>query len=153
MKRSDLKKMLKPIVQECIRESLYDSGLLSSIISEVIQGVNAGQGVIKESQAPVRATPKVVERDNSANLRAKEKKAQIHRAKKNLLDSIGKDAYNGVDLFEGTTPLRSAGSPSATPSSTGPMSGIDPGDPGVNIDALTESLGNTWKKLAAGGKK
>ena len=29
MKREDLKKMLKPLVQECVREALYEGGLLS----------------------------------------------------------------------------------------------------------------------------
>ena len=30
----------------------------------------------------------------------------------------------------------------------GPMSGIAPNDPGVDISALTGIMGNTWKKLA-----
>ena len=152
MKRSELKKMLKPIVKECIQEALYDSGLLSSIIAEVVQGVSAGQRVMTEAKAQVQQAAPTRPRPAPDN-RAKERQAQIRKAKKNLLDSIGKDAYNGVDLFEGTTPLKSGGTPSATPTTGGPMSGIDPSDPGVNIDSLTESLGGVWKKLAQQGNK
>tara|TARA_R100000152_G_C6713129_1_gene140392 strand:+ start:105 stop:557 length:453 start_codon:yes stop_codon:yes gene_type:complete len=150
MKRSELKKMLKPIVKECIQEALYDSGLLSSIIAEVVQGVSAGQKVMTEAQAPVQqAAPPTPKPDN----RAREKQAQLRKTKKNLLDSIGKEAYNGVDLFEGTTPLKSGGSPSAATPSQGPFSGVDPSDPGVDIGSLTESLGGVWKKLAQGNKR
>ena len=150
-----MKKTLKPIIEECIRESLYESGLLSSIISEVVQGVIGGQSVITESQSrPPKHEARNPDPDNrQARQRAEAKMAEINRTKKNLLDSIGKDAYNGVDLFEGTTPLRSGGSPSAGPTSQGPFSGVDPSDPGVNIDSLTENLGGVWKKLAQGGKK
>ena len=151
MKKAELKKALKPIVEECIREALYESGLLSSIISEVVQGVMDGQKVITETQTtpqPVREPVKVNESE-----RAEAKRAQLSRVKKNLLDSIGADAYNGVDLFEGTTPLKSGGTPSAGATTQGPFSGVDPSDPGVNIDSLTESLGGVWKKLAQGGNK
>ena len=73
--------------------------------------------------------------------------------KKKLLESIGKEAYNGVDLFEGTTPLKRGGNPSSGGASQGPFQGVDPSDPGVDIGSLTESLGGVWKKLAKGGKK
>lgn len=155
MKKSDLKKTLKPIIEECVRETLYESGLLSSIISEVVQGVMSGQEVLRENSEPQprssvqsKEAQQVVE-----NKRTAEKKSQLKNQKKKLLDSIGKQAYNGVDLFEGTTPLKSGGKPSAGAPTQGPFSGVDPADPGVNIDKLTESLGGVWKKLAEGGKK
>ena len=150
MKKSELKSILKPIVKECIQETLYESGLLSSIIAEVMQGVTASQTVISESK-PAGA-PKAASRQQIDN-RAAEKKAHLSRTKKNLLDSIGREAYNGVDLFEGTTPLKSGGTPQASPSAGGPMSGIDPSDPGVDISGLTGVLGGVWKKLAEGNKK
>ena len=155
MRKSELKKMLKPIVEECIRETLYESGLLSSIISEVVQGVTAGQRLIREQQPqqPVAESRQRQEPVVDQRRVEREKKAELRKTKKNLLDSIGKEAYNGIDLFEGTTPLRNGGNPSGGASSQGPFNGVDPGDPGVNIDSLTESLGGVWKKLAEGGKK
>ena len=157
MKKEELKKMLKPIVKECIKESLYESGLLSSIIAEVVQGVVTGnQAVITETKAPERApAPARMRTNENKNSRqaAKRKQAELRQTKKSLLDSIGKEAYNGVDLFEGTTPLKRGGSPSGGAASQGPFQGVDPSDPGVNIDSLTEQLGGVWKKLAEGGKK
>jgi len=58
-----------------------------------------------------------------------------------MLDAIGKDAFNGVDLFEGTTPA-----PAQTEQGKGALSGVDPRDPGVDISSFA-SIG-TWKKLA-----
>ena len=154
MKKSDLKKTLKPIIEECVRETLYESGLLSTIISEVVQGVMTGQEVLRETKRPEPKTSvKKPEPETTEHARTKAKLEQLQNQKKKLLESIGADAYNGVDLFEGTTPLKSGGKPSASPQSQGPFSGVDPSDPGVDIGSLTESLGGVWKKLAQGGKK
>ena len=153
MNKSDLKKTLKPIIEECVRETLYESGLLSSIISEVVQGVMSGQQVLQEKTQPAQRKSVAPKTDSSKQLAAEQKRTQLKQQKKKLLDSIGQGAYNGVDLFEGTTPLKSGGTPSAGPSSQGPFSGVDPSDPGVNIDSLTDQLGGVWKKLAEGRKK
>ena len=40
MKKSDLRRLLKPLVKECVRETLLDEGLLSTIVSEVVRGVS-----------------------------------------------------------------------------------------------------------------
>ena len=63
-----------------------------------------------------------------------------------MLDAIGKSAYNGVDLFEGTNPISRAGSPSSAGGASGPLSSVDPGDPGVDISALF-GASTAWKKL------
>ena len=39
MKRSELKKLIKPLVKECVQETLLNEGLLSNIVSEVAQGM------------------------------------------------------------------------------------------------------------------
>ena len=152
MKKSELKSILKPLVKECIQETLYESGLLSSIIAEVLQGVQGSQAIISENR-PV-ATRQQSQPELAENNKASEqKRTQLRETKKNLLDSIGREAYNGVDLFEGTTPLSRGGSPTSSPAASGPMSGIDPSDPGVDISGLTGALGGVWKKLAEGRKK
>ena len=40
MKKSDLKKVIKPLVKECIHEVLLEEGLLSNIVSEVAIGMS-----------------------------------------------------------------------------------------------------------------
>ena len=133
MKRSELKKLIKPLVKECIHESLFEDGLLSGIVSEVAQGLGGGQ-VIKEARQP---TPSVINRTE------KVRKEQIKRQKKQLLDAIGKDAFNGVDLFEGTTPV----APEAKTQAGSPMAGQDPSDPGVDISGIMALGGSKWKDL------
>ena len=64
-----------------------------------------------------------------------------------MLDSIGTDAYNGVDLFEGTQPLNERRGSSTSPRGSKPMDGIAPDDSGVNLGALGVNP-NIWKKLA-----
>ena len=63
-----------------------------------------------------------------------------------MLDSIGRDAYNGVDLFEGTTPMGAPGGSTSSPHGSKALDGIAPSDPGVDISAFGTS--DLWKKLA-----
>lgn len=155
MNKNELKRIIKPIVKECIKESLYESGLLSSIISEVVQGVVSGTNntVLEQKQPAAPAVQKpVVENRNNDEVRAQQKLRELKSTKDKLLKAIGQSAYNGVNVFEGTEPLKSGGSPtsSAVPN---PMGDRDPNDAGINIDALTSNLGGVWKKLAEGRKK
>ena len=39
MKRAELKKIIKPLVRECVQETILNDGLLSNIVSEVAQGL------------------------------------------------------------------------------------------------------------------
>ncbi len=48
MKKSELKSIIKPIVEECVRDVLFKEGVLSSIVSEVMIGVT-GQQTITEN--------------------------------------------------------------------------------------------------------
>ena len=45
------KKILKPLIKQCIREVVLEEGLLSNIVSEVVQGL--GSQPIVESKPPV----------------------------------------------------------------------------------------------------
>ena len=71
------------------------------------------------------------------------KKLREHRRK--LLDSIGSDAYNGVDLFEGTEPLRNTGSPGQAHKSD--ILGDDPSDAGVDISSIMGNAGKIWQAI------
>ena len=102
MNKSELKKILKPLIKECIKEVLLEEdGALSHVIKEVAVGLIGKQ--------------------------------QIKQRKKQLLDAIGRDAYGGVNVFEGTTPA-----PAATNEgqARGPLADISPHDPGVDISGL-----------------
>ena len=84
----------------------------------------------------------------------REQKEKFNTHKKKLLDAIGKESYNGIDLFENTRPLASSGpSPGSGPKYNGPLSNMEPGDQGVNIDSLFGTVGNHWKAHLEADKK
>jgi hypothetical protein len=138
MKKSELKSIIKPIVEECVRDVLFKQGVLSSIVSEIMIGVSDQQTITENKQeAPTRsATKSNVSRKN-----------ELMENKKKLMDEIGREAFGGVDLFEGTTP---APAPRGGGRGHNPLKDMDPDDPGVNIDGLMSAMGDTWKILAKG---
>ena len=92
MKRTELKKIIKPLVKECVQETILNDGLLSNIVSEVMQGM--GNQFLVENKEEIVPT---ISNENSVQLEQLKERQQETR--KRLLDEIGKDAYNGVDLF------------------------------------------------------
>ena len=136
MKKSELKKILKPLVHECIKESLLEDGLISGIIAEVVKGMASPQPLV-ETATP-KADPVKARMQRNAFNREQTSKLQEH--KKKLRAAIG-GAYNGVDLFEGTTPAPAQGSPQQQ---ANPMAGHAPGDAGVDITNLFGSVGRNW---------
>jgi hypothetical protein len=119
MNKNDLKKILKPLIKECIKEVLFEEeGTLSHVIKEVAVGMSTKQQITETKFKP-KPSP------------SKQNNAQMKQRKKQLLDAIGKDAYNGIDLFEGTT-----AAPAPTSGGQGPLSGVDGNDAGVDISNL-----------------
>ena len=121
------------MIKECIKEVIFEEGILSSIISEVVKGTSQP---LVESRQPTYQQPQV---DYEAKQRAEKER------RRKMLDSIGRDAYNGVDLFEGTQPLKE--SRSTAPHGSKALDGIAPNDPGVNLAALGINT-SIWSKLA-----
>jgi hypothetical protein len=151
LKKSELKNIIQPIVEECVKDALLSSGLLSKVISEVIAGVQGGLMTETRQTAPVQQQVQPAPQQTNQINQAERQK--VLENKKKLLDAIGSSSYNGVDVFEGTKPLKKGGSASKNSGGYKAFDGVDPNDPGVNIDGLTNALGNTWKKLAEGNKK
>lgn len=136
MNKKQLKDTLKPLIKECVKEVIIDEGLLSGIVAEVLVGVNmANANVITENEnkAPSKkkSTTQTLQEENR-------RRQKLNTDRKKMLDAIGNKSYNGVDLFEGTKPLSRGGSPQETSpaGSSGPLSGIDPSDSGVDITAF-----------------
>ena len=130
MKKSDLKKLIKPLVKECIHEVLLEEGLLSNVVSEVAKGLNTAPVITEQvEQAPA---PKPRKRDYSADRRK-------------LMDAIGNDAYNGVNLFEGTTPA-----PAQQEQTAGSVDMGDPNDAGVDIGSILGHSSKIWESMNKG---
>ena len=143
MKKSELKKILTPLIRACIREViLEENGIISNIVSEVASGLSTAaptaQIVSEEQQRQEeRSGPPESFKNLSSERRA-------------VLDAIGNSSYGTAEeIFEGTTP--------AVPESKGmarsPLSGQDPRDPGVDISSLKMAGGAVWKQLAGMEKK
>ena len=137
MKRSELKKILKPIINECIKESLLEDGLISGIIAEVVRGMSTQQPIVEKVTPPPE--PQLQRMQNNAFSKEQSGKLKEHRAK--LMSAIGGETYNGVNLFEGTTPAPAQGSPNQQ---ANPMAGQQPSDAGVDIGNLFGTVGNSW---------
>ena len=132
MKKTELKQLIKPLVKECIHEVLLEEGLLSNVVSEVAKGLQSN--VVLETQTKQPPPQDLTQK----NLEAK-KKLTEHRKK--MLDAIGKDAYNGVDLFEGTNPEGM---------NTPKQGAVDlgsPGDAGVDISSIMGNASKIWQNM------
>lgn len=134
MKRSELKNLIK----ECVKEILFEEGVLSNLVAEVAFGITKAQTQLVE-QSPPAASDKFL-KENAAQAAA-EKKKRLLETKKKMINAIGGDRMGGV--FEGTEPLRSSGGSPAH----SPMSGKDPSDAGVDISGLFGLAGQKWKQL------
>ena len=126
MNKNELKKILKPLIKECIKEVLFEEGgTLSHVISEVATGL---QGTPKRTVVKESAEQKWMSRAKAIS----SDKNVLSERKKKLLDAIGKDAYGGINLFEGTTPAPAPTNAQAQ----GPLSNVAPNDPGVDISNI-----------------
>tara|TARA_R110002060_G_scaffold9061_5_gene13557 strand:- start:25 stop:432 length:408 start_codon:yes stop_codon:yes gene_type:complete len=127
------KTQLKGLIKECIKEVIFEEGFLSGIISEVVVGMNKAPLVEQKVETKSKKRPPL----------KKETSKRLNETRERLLSAMGEDAYGGVNLFEGTTPL-TTGQASGGPS-TGPLGNVDPGDAGVDISAIPGS--SAWKQL------
>ena len=142
MKKNQLKQLIKPIVKECIQEVLIEEGLLTEVVSQVTAGLTK-QPIVENK--PKKTKDNLFNEDLQMQRKSREanKKLQEHRRK--LLDSIGQGAYNGVDLFEGTEPMRESASPGA--SNRPNVLGEDPTDAGVDISSIMGNAGKIWQAI------
>ena len=79
MKKSELKNIIK----ECVREVIFEDGMLSGIVSEVVQGLGTAP-LIQEVLKPQQREPSQLAKQQSA------------AAKKKVLDAVGKTSYEDI---------------------------------------------------------
>jgi hypothetical protein len=138
MTQTELKKMLKPLVKQLVKEAMQEE--LTGVISEIIK--QTGRVVeTKQTQQPV------VNEDLRQQRIAEKQKAFDERKK--MLEEVSKKAYGGINIFEGTTPIASAGNPEQKINEAragDPLGDADPSDPGVDIGGLLRMTGG-WKQI------
>jgi|TARA_R100000315_G_C5201100_1_gene118253 hypothetical protein len=128
MKKSELKNIIK----ECVKEVIFEEGVLSGIISEVATGLRgAPVTVVQETKKPL-ITP------------------ESRAMRRQVLDSVAKTTnpyeeakqkFANPELFEGTKPVPAG-------DGKGPLSGVAPGDPGIDLTNIPGM--SSWAHLAKG---
>jgi hypothetical protein len=142
MNKAQLKKLIKPVVKECIQEVLIEEGLLTEVVSQVTAGL-AKQPIVENT--PKKKNDKLFNEDLQMKRKSQEANKKLLEHRKKLLDSIGADAYNGVDLFEGTAPLKESGTPGTSHKPN--VLGDDPNDAGVDISSIMGNASKIWQAL------
>ena len=148
MKVNELKKIIKPLIKECLKEVLIEEGLVRTIneIKKVttplevignydLDKINGNGNRFKPSEEQVNNIQKQMQQEAISKQKSVQ---QINENRKKMLDAIGK---GGFDAFAGTQPLKEDVQ-------------IKASDPGVDINGL---MGNkdVWNKMLDGmaGKK
>lgn len=126
MKKDELKKLIKPIIKECISEMLLEEGLLKNVVSQVTEGMNTSSPVTEQ----VKTEPSY---------------AEVKKKTNKVIEAMKNKTIGGTNIFEGTTPAPAQSS--AAGRAANPMSHVDPRDPGVDISKI---FNPNWKKLAQG---
>jgi hypothetical protein len=132
MKKSELKNIIK----ECVKEVIFEEGVLSGIITEVTRGL--GVSVITEGQQVQRSAAP------SSATRSSDLRRQVLESAKGDNYENAKKRFANPELFEGTQPITESKGQT-------PLSGIAPSDPGINIANLPGF--GTWSQIATSGRK
>ena len=128
MKKSELKNLIK----DCIKEVIFEEGVLSNIISEVATGISGQSGTtpthqVQTSQAGVKMGDLAKQAEQTSKL--------MEDKRREVLNAIGNSSYTDLaskfsnpEFFEGTQPLQE--------SSKGPLSGTPAADYGLDISNI-----------------
>ena len=132
--------MLKPLIKECVKEMILEEGLLTNIVSEVAAGMQGN--LVTETRQPQPKREHILDDRPKIKRKSNEAREKLKEHRQRLMDSIGQDAYGGVDLFEGTEPMKQQGAPRAGAVDLG-----DPQDSGVNLDSILGNASHIWKAM------
>jgi hypothetical protein len=130
MKAAEFKKILKPLVEQTVKEVLFKEGVLSNIVAEVARGLNK---TILEQQHTS---------GNNALLKAeediKQKEDLLEQQRQERIKKLNESSKFG-DVFKGTRRLQDQ--------SHGALTGISSNDKGVDISAIEKLASGKWKRL------
>ena len=133
MNKTELKKMIK----ECVKEVIFEGGIVSDLVSEIAAGFVKANLLESKNK---KESPNMTERVLEGNTTQKKERETYKQNKKKLRESLNK-MYAGADLFEGTTPAPAA----AAGTAQGPLSGVNSSDKGIDISGIPGM--NNWKHL------
>ena len=126
MKKSELKNIIK----ECVKEVIFEEGVLSGIITEVAQGLGTISAPLMESQPAAKPSA-------SSGLASAQIREAIAQNSQSSYEDV-KKKFSNPQLFEGTKPVSSS-------PGQGALSGVAPNDPGLDISQIPGM--KNWGKL------
>ena len=139
MKKQELQKILKPLIKECIKEVIFEEGVLSNLIQEVAVGIGSQQTIV---EARVQSPEYDFSRQQVA---LQEEAAAALEAKKRKLEESMGGGFTGV--FDNIEPPSKAGSPNESQAQS-PLSTYAPHDAGVDISGIMAFAGGkNWKNM------
>ena len=112
------------MIKECVKEVIFEEGVLSGIIAEVAHGLH-GVSTIQEGTLAHKAFAE----PNTSSKQLRESKQQVISAITQNSYEDAKKRFSDPSLFEGTRPA-------PADDGRGPLAGINPGDPGVDISSI-----------------
>lgn len=127
---SEIKKVLRPLIKECIKEILFETdGVFSRLIKETVSALT--ESVEKPKEEVFKSQ---IERKKAAEQKLNESRTFLAKA-------IGNDAYK--DIFTNVAPIAAEVKPAyipgtkiVEPTGASPLSGLSPDDPGVDISGI-----------------
>ncbi len=128
MKQSELKKVLKPLIKQCIKECIFEDGVLSGIINEVAKGFESRR-VVTEGMT--------ITKSNDDD-RQRELEERYERDRQRRIQRLNEGHSAPKKKTKPSDPMAASHSP---------LKGMDPSDPGVNIDGLLDLVGSKWRKM------
>ena len=137
MKKSELKNIIK----ECVKEVLFEEGVLSNLVAEVAFGITKAQSTLVEVKT---SQPDSVDLQEAKEQELESRRRKLLETKRKMLDAMGNSKM--ANVFEGTEPLKQGGTP-GTSAPHGPLAGRDPSDAGVDISGLFSLAGQKWNAL------
>jgi len=131
MKANEFKKILKPLIEQTVKDVLLKEGVLSQIVAEVAKGLQPT--LIENTSVPRSSQADYSDRQDKAEELEKQRKIRI----KKLNESAGL----GSDIFENVQQVPEE-------DTNTPLSGLRATDAGVDISGIQKLSNGKWKQLA-----
>ena len=100
MKKEQLQKILKPLIKECIKEVIFEEGVLSNLIKEVAMGIGSQHPIVEAKQEPSqdfsRHSGGKVDKDEGHDFT--EQQVQEYKEAFSLFDKDGDGTITAIEI-------------------------------------------------------
>lgn len=132
MKSNEFKKILKPLIEQAVREVLLQEGVLSNIVAEVARGLQ--QPLVENKQRTLE----------TSKLSEMQEREEYEKNRQEKIRRLNESSGMSHDVFSNVKQMKESSS------SHSPLSGRNSADSGVDITAIQKLSKGRWKALAGG---